>query len=389
MAGMVSAELATRFPRAGGEYVYLREAYGEFTAFFFGWAYTIFIIGGGAAVIAAAFGDFGCDLLGWPPDRSGYLAAAAVVGVTGVNLLGLKAGAGWQNVLTVLKVGALVVVVGIALGSGNEPIRFWTTPPASDRSLILLLPAAVVPVLWAYDGCTDSVKLAEEIKDVRRAMPRALIGSALAVTALYVAVNLAFMRMMSPQDMAGLKFVPGVFMEERFGRAGQQAMLALAMLVCLGSLSSTVLATIRVTFALARDGLAFRFMSHMSRSQAPIPALLVVGAFALVLVLNREFTEVLEIYFLASAILFGLAYASLLVFRNRDRGRFPASAFRCPAGPAMAVALIFIQLALAAGIVARNPIDATYTGLLLLACGLLYGVWKMTASRTPNENEGR
>jgi len=380
MAGMVTAELATRFPRAGGEYVYFREAYGRFPAFFFGWAYTIFIIGGGAATIAAAFGDFGCDLFYLKEDWSGLLAAAAVAAVTGINLLGLRAGAGLQNVLTILKVAALLAIVFIGFARGDQAIDFWTTPPQQpDKSLLVLLAAGVVPILWAYSGSTDSAKLAEEIKDVRRAMPRALIGSALALTALYVAVNLAVMRIMTPAEMAPLKSVPGEAMDRLFGLPGRQAMLIVAMLVCLGSLSSTVLATIRVTFALARDGLAFRFMSRMSAAQAPVPAFIVVGGFAVGLVLTRKFAEVLQIYFLASALLFGLAYASLIVFRWRDQGVFPAHVYRCPAGPILATVLILIQLALAAGIVMNNPLDAAYTAGLLVVLGLLYLVWKRTA----------
>ena len=389
MAGMVTAELATRFPRAGGEYVFLREAYGEFPAFFFGWAYTFFIIGGGAATIAAGFGDFGCDLFYLKEDWSGLLAAAAVATVTGINLIGLRAGAGLQNVLTILKVGALLAIVLIGFARGDEPIDFWTAPPQQpDKPLLVLLAAGVVPILWAYSGSTDSAKLAEEIKDVRRAMPRALIGSALALTALYVAVNLAVMRIMTPAEMAPLKSVPGEAMGRLFGLPGRQAMLIVAMLVCLGSLSSTVLATIRVTFALARDGMAFRFMSRMSPSQAPVPALLVVGGFALVLVLNRRFTQVLDIYFLASSVLFGLAYASLIVFRRRDHGVFPSHVYRCPAGPILAALLILIQLALAVGVVMYNPLDAAYTAGLLIVLGLLYLVWKRTASRPPPQTTG-
>lgn len=389
MAGMVSAELATRFPRAGGEYVYLREAYGDFAAFFFGWAYTIFIIGGGAATIAAAFGDFGCDLMHWEQARSGRLAAAAVIAVTGVNLLGLRAGAGWQNVLTILKIGALLGVVAAGFWRGNEPVRFLATPAqAAHQPLWMLLVAGTIPILWAYDGCTDSVKLAEEIKDVRRAMPRALIVSALAVTALYVAVNLAFMRMMPPAEMAGMASVPGEAMGRVFGQRGRQVMLVVALLVCLGSLSSTLLATIRVTYALARDGLTFRFISHMSRGQAPTPAFLIVAAFAVGLVLRRGFREVMEVYFLASFVLFGLAYSSLIVFRVRDRGTFPPRAYCCPAGPTLAVCLILIQLALAIGIVKNNPRDALFTGLLLVVCGPLYWAWKGFV-RGSAKNRGR
>lgn len=383
MAGMVTAELATRFAEAGGEYVFLREAYGEFVAFFFGWAYTVFIIGGGAASIALAFGDFGCEFLNIESRWSRILAAGAIVAVTGVNAMGLRTGATVQNILTGAKIVALIVILVIGFMFGEQPIDFTPAPPdLAGRSWFAFFAAGVIPILWAYDGTTDAVKMAEEIKDVRRALPRALIASALVLTLLYVLVNVALMRVMTAGEMAGLDFVPGEALGRIFGPSGRIAMLGVAMLVSLGSLSSTVLATIRVTFALARDGLTFRFMSHMSKTQAPVPAFVVVAAFSLVLVLARDFGEVLKIYFFASAILFGLSYASLIVLRLRER-EFPAGVYRCPAGLLLASVLIFIQVALAIGIAMDSPRDATYTTILLAAFGLLYVVWKRVAVHHP------
>ena len=376
MAGMVTAELATRYSEAGGEYVFLREAYGEFVAFFFGWAYTLFIVGGGAATIAAAFGDFGCEFLGIEQRWSGGLGAAAIVVVTALNAMGLRIGAGAQNVLTCLKLAALLGVIALGLVFGSSAIELARAPTrATGWSLFPLFAAGALPALWAYSGTTDSVKMAEEIRDVHRALPRALIGSALSLTAVYLLFNVALMRVVPLEEMAGLAFVPGEAMARLFGPAGRTAMLAVAMLVCLGALSSTVLATIRVTFALARDGLTFRFMARMSRSQAPVPALIVVGAVSVVLVWNREFEQVLGIYFFAAAVLFGLSYASLIVFRLRE-GAIPAHVFRCPAGPIQAGILILCQSALAVYIAWSSPHDAAYSTLMLVGLGVLYVLWK-------------
>lgn len=387
MQGMVSAELATRFPKAGGEYVYLREAYGQFVAFFFGWAYTVFIIGGSAAVIGAAFGDFGCELL-WPNDlahsRSGALAAAAIVAVTIVNALGLRIGAGAQNVLTVLKLVALGAIIGVgflvapnpqsatAAMNGRIPANAPTPAGAITIGGFLL---ATLQVFWTYSGATDPVKMAEEVRDVRRAMPRALIGAALSLTVVYLLVNLALLRQISPVEMAKQDLVPGEMMARIFGSMGRKLMLGVAMLVCLAALSSAILATIRVTYALARDGLAFRFMSRMSAAQAPVPALLVVALFGITLVIMRNFEQIVGIYYFASAILFGLAYASLIVFRRRE-AMFPAHVYRCPFGPLQAVILIAIYLALAAYVAVSQPYDALGSVRLFGVLAVLYFIWK-------------
>ena len=373
--GLVSAELATRYPKAGGEYVFLREAYGDFAAFFFGWGYTVFIVGGGAATISSAAGEFACELFDLPGEHSGALAAVVIVAVTAINAAGLRIGAGAQNALTIAKVVALLGVVAVGLIWG----RAMATPAAAaapSHSLTLsTLIAAVLSVFWAYDGTTDAIKMSEEMKDAQRAIPRAVIGATLSVIVLYVLVNWALMRLVPPAEMAGVKFVPGSAMDKVFGVAGRNAMLVVGIVACLGAVSSTVLATIRVTFALARDGLTFRFLGRMSKRQSPVAALLVVGVVAVVMVLNRNFMGVLRIYFFASAILFGLSYGSLIVFRLRDR-EFPAGAFRCPGGVVLAGLLILIQIGIAIGIAWDKPLDALYTAAILGILGVMYWFWR-------------
>lgn len=397
MQALVSAELATRHPKVGGEYVYLREAYGDFVAFFFGWSYTVFILGSAAATIGLAFGDFAADLFTDPATSTGLttyaqrFAVGAVVAVTAVNLVGLRTGAGAQNALTLVKVVALlaVVVIGFVWGSASPgvvqaiaanatgPNAGATTTAAGQAAspFFMHFIAAMLAVHWSYDGATDSVKMAEEIKDVRRALPRALIGTAATVTLLYVLVNVALLRMVPAEDMAGMTFVPGEAMRRIFGPAGRDAMLLVAMFVCLGALNSMLLAAIRVTYALARDGLAFGFMARMSKSQAPVPALLVVGCLSVVLITQRSFQEMIGIYYFAGSILFGLSFATLIIFRLRER-EFPAHAFRCPAGPLLASLIILMQLALAYKVLYDNPRDALYTTLLLAFFAALYFVWK-------------
>ena len=376
MQGLVSAELVTRFPHAGGEYVFLREAYGRFVAFFFGWAYTIVIIGGGAALIAIAFGEFACLLFRVPPEWARWFAAGAIVLTTGINTLGLRTGATAQNLLTAAKIVSVLALVAICFAAGSEPLSgAGITPIDEARPWYTAFLAALLPILWSYDGTTDSVKLAEEVKDVRRAMPRAIIGCTLALMLLYVAFNVALMRVVPIGEMGGDPFVPGNAMDRVLGPAGRTGVLIVAMLVCLGAIGSTVLATIRVTFALARDGLTFRFLSKMSNAQAPVAAYLVVGTFSVILVMLRGFEDVLGIYFFASAILFGLSYGSLIIFRRRESA-FPETAYRCPVGIGMAVFLIVFQLALAVNIAWANPWDVLLTVALLLTMAVLFFVWR-------------
>lgn len=381
---LVSAELCTRFPEAGGEYVYLREAYGDFVAFFFGWGYSIFIIGGGAATIAAAAGEALAALLGASEASARPLAALCVASIVGVNALGVRAGAGLQNVLTVSKVLALLgIVVAAALASEGPPDLSAPLALSSGTSLSAALFAALPPVLWAYEGTTDAVKLAEEVEDPQRALPRALIGSALLLTALFVLVNFAYLLVLDPVALAGSTLPADDVMLALLGPAGARVMTALSLVIFLGALSATVLATVRVTFALARDGLTFGFLAKMSERQAPVAALFAVGGIACAFTLARGFSQILHIYFLAAAVLFGLSYASLMVFRLRDRARGgpPPGVFRAPGGPALAVALIGVQVAMAGLIVMTSPRDSLYTLGLLLGVAALYAVWRYSSRR--------
>jgi APA family basic amino acid/polyamine antiporter len=402
--GLVSAELATRFPKAGGEYVFLREAYGEFVAFFFGWAYTIFIVGGGAALIALAFGDFAVELLGLASEPlvattqpislsiapGSLIAAGAIVVVIGVNAIGLRTGAGTQNVLSGAKVAALVALFVVCWTFSASPEVGVAAPSSAsapeEKTLFAALLGALLPALWAYDGTTDSVKMSEEVVDVRRAMPKALVTAAVLVAVLYIMVNVALLHVVPAEQMGGLSSVPGEALARLFGENGRRVALIGGMAVCLGSLSSTTLATVRVTFALARDGLAFTFLSRMSGSQAPVAALVVCGGFAIFLALLRDFSQVLGIYYFSAAILFGLVYASLIVFRRRERA-FPETVFRCPAGIMLAAFLILLQTALAVNLAYHQRGDIAKTCVFLGFLAVCYGVLKLVRAQRGTESK--
>ena len=391
---LVTAELATRLPRAGGEYQYLREAYGEFAAFFFGWSFTVFIVGGGAGTIAALFGDFAAELLGWRGQwASPLLGSAAIFSVAAVNASGLKTGAVTQNILTTLKALALLsIAAGACIVAGRitpaQPTGAATIGRGFSLEPFLL---ALMPAFWSYTGATDSAKLAEEVKDVRRALPRALCGSAVLLTAIYLLYNYALLCALSPGEMAGARSVPAVVYA---GHPMISRLILLASaLICLGAISAVLLANVRVTYALARDGLTFAALGRMSRHQAPVAAIAVGAGLAATFVWYRNFEEILRIYFLASTVLFGMTYLSLIVFRLRDRrmGReFPANVYQTPLGIPVAVLLIAIEILIGASIVhsdVRNGgFDSLWTLAFLAAMAILYGVWKKFYRHGPSRS---
>lgn len=373
-AGLVCAELATRLPRAGGDYAFLRAAYGDFVAFFFGWSYTVFIIGAGAATIAVALGEAACVLFSLPASRGPWIGVGAVTLTVGMNCLGLLTGAATQNLLTLLKSGVLLAVALAAIGWA------WRHGPASAGAddfsalsaarrggsgwgIAVALGLALQNALWAYDGVTDSVKLAEEIRDVRRTLPAALIGATALVTVIYVVVNLAFFAVLPPRQIAASQFVANDVMRLVLGDRAQRLTALLTVLLCVGSLASTTLATVRVTFALGRDGLGPRRFGRMSRGQSPVAALLLIGAITSVFAVRGGFERVLGIYTFAAAILYSLVYVSLLILRRRNVSE-SGGHFHCPAGRWLVAGLVATQAGLAVHAAWRQPGDMKNTLLI-------------------------
>lgn len=410
LQSLVTAELATRMPEAGGEYQFLKAAYGRFAAFIFGWSFTIFIIGAGGATIAAALGDFAATLCGLnPATASPRFACAAIALVTCVNCLGLRAGAVTQNLLTGLKV---LSVIGIAVGAIIVAGR-WTPAdmpsaavPAASSSIehvvrdtpmhdsiwgkLALLFQAMLLAFWPYTGATDPAKLAEETRDVRRAMPRALVTTVVILTIVYMFYNYALLCAMPPLTMATRPDVHSAIFRDVTGLPVETLILIASVLICLGALSSVFLANTRVTFAMARDGLTFRILGRMSAHQAPTASLVACGAIACAFALSRGFAQILSIYFMGSTVLFGLSYASLIVFRRRDAARnraFPSDAFRLPGGVPVAGVLILVEGAIAASLVYADVMtwsgpadqrsyDTLYSLSLYGVLAVLFIVWE-------------
>lgn len=380
---LVTAELATRVPKAGGEYQYLKDAYGPFAGFFFGWSFTLFIVGGGAGTIAALFGDVVAELLRLQaPWASALLGCSAIITVAVVNAVGLRSGAVTQNILTIAKTLSLV---GIAIAAVTVSGRL--TPAANPGPAVQLSAGpvetfflALLPIFWSYTGATDSAKLAEETRDSSRSLPRALCGSAVLLTVVYLLYNYALFCAASPDEMALHQNVPTyVFARAGFQSAGNVS-LAVAALVCLGAISSTILANVRVLFAMARDGLAPKIFAKMSEGQSPAAAIVLATILACSFVINRRFERILRIYFLASALLFGMTYLSLIIIRWKQRRSARSNVFRMPFGLPVVVVLVAIEIAIAVNIIRgdirdRSP-DSLYTLCVLAGMVVFYVIWR-------------
>lgn len=359
------AELATRHPRAGGKYVYAREAFGPRAAFVVGWVEAL-IYCAAIAAIAVAFAEFAARLLGLPEARTGWLAATIVALVTGINLLGVTSGRWVQNLVTAAKVLALggVIVVALAAGEGAGWRGTLATAP-SGFALFGALAVASQSVIWTYYGYQEAGKIAEEVVTPERTLPRVfLLGIAIA-TALYLLLNAAFLHVLPFDRVAASNLVAGDVATAIFGARGGAVITILALLVVLASLNGNIFVTPRVVFGLGRDGLGPRALTRVNAGGTPWVAMCLIGTVALLLAATGTFEHLLALAIALILLIDGVAVAALFPLRART----PAAPFRVPLYPLVPGLFIGVYAALFAGMVVAQP------GLGALAGAVLAGVY--------------
>src|SRR5882672_6842140 len=369
LGALLFAELATRLPRAGGKYVYAREAFGPRAGFVVGWVEALGIYAAAIAAIGVAAGEFLARLLGWPAGVVPWAGVGIVALFTAVNLVGVSSGRGVRNVMTAAKVLALggVVVIAFAKGTGagwhgalpNAPLGVAVWPA---------LAVAFQSVLWTYYGYPDAAKIAEEVVDPGRTLPRVFLGGIAIATGLYLLLNAAFLHVLPFNRLATSVLVAGDVASTIFGAHGNLAITVLALLVVLATLNGNIFVTPRVIFGLAREGLGPRVFAEVNAGGTPSEAMLAVGIMALALAATGTFPQLLSIAIALVLMLDSVTIAALFPLRARH----PDAPFRVPLYPGVPVLFIAVYLALLVGTALTQP------GLVAIAFGVLVTAWGLS-----------
>jgi APA family basic amino acid/polyamine antiporter len=283
LGGLCYAELATTYPRNGGDYEYLRRAYGPSVGFLFAWAQLSVVATGNVGAMAYAFADYSQQV--WPQaaERTAWVAAGAILTLSLFNLFGLVAGRTLQNLLTSTKVVGLggVVVAGLLLGGGAAPAAGSASAPALMGPGIGL---ALVFVLYAFGGWNDGVFVAAEVRQQRRNLPRALLFGILGITAIYIAVNGAYLAALG-FDAARVTATPAADVLHRtVGPWGARIISLLVMVSALGAINGMILAHSRIYATVGEDHRVFAFFSRWNRWRAPVAAIVTQAAISLTMV---------------------------------------------------------------------------------------------------------
>lgn len=359
------AELATALPRAGGDVVYLGRAYGRWAGFLFGWMQTLIVRPGDIAVMAFAFATHARAALGPGAPGAQALAAAAVVGLTAANLLGVRAGKWTQNVLTFVKVGGLLAVIAAAaLAGGDRPAAAASSTPESGA---LPLRIALILVLFTYGGWNEMAYVAAEVRDPRRNLLRAVVLGTVAVAVLYLLANLACLRALGFAGLAGASTPAADAVATVLPRHGGQLVAWLVALSALGAVGGLVFAGARIAFALGRENEGLRRLGGWSASaDAPVAALTLQAVIALILVaVLGSFVETL-LYTAAAVYLFYLATSVAVIVLRRREPDLPRP-FRVPLYPWPTVVFAAVCAFLIHAAVTYRPVTAAVAAGLILA----------------------
>jgi len=327
------AELATAYPREGGDYVYLSRAYGGWAGFQFGWSQLALIRPGDIALLAFVFASYAQTLYAPFENSKPYYAAAAIVVLTGINLLGVKQGKWTQNILTVVKALGLLAIVAAGLASPGPPPASGQPAPLTMDGLKL----ALILVLFTFGGWNEMAYVAAEVKRPRRNIARALVIGTVLVTALYVLVNGAFLRALGYQAMASSGAVAVDTMATAFPRAASRVIAVFVCVSALGAVNGLIFTGARISYALGAEHAAFRALGRWSpRLGVPAWALVVQGCLSLAIVLFiGSFVDTL-LYTAPVVWLFFLATGLSVVVLRRKEPRTPRP-FQAPAHPLMPI----------------------------------------------------
>jgi APA family basic amino acid/polyamine antiporter len=382
------AELAALFPEAGGEYVYLREAYHPVVAYLFGWASLVMIQGGGLAAVAITFAQYFLRIAGVSARDPKPLAVAALAVVALVNYVGVKPGSRLLNALVVLKVGALVVLIlgGLWIAPRLPALPFpagVSRPPAS----LLAFAAAMVPILFSYGGWQNANVISEEIRDSRRTLPRALAAGTILVVVVYLLANVVYLATLGRDGLAATATPAAETVRRLFG-AGADRWIAVAIAVStLGFLDLALLAPTRIYYAMSRDGLFFPALGRLHpRFATPHLAIVVQALWAVLLVVTGTYGGLVDSVVFADWIFFALTIGAVVILRRRiPPERRPPGAYLSPAYPLLPILFIASSALVVAGVVRSNPVRSGL-GVALLGAGLpIYLAFRRRAA--PGKNE--
>jgi len=375
IGAFVFAELAARRPLSGGLYAYLRDAYNPGVAFVFGW--TLLFIGdtGGTAASAVLFAGYFEPLTGLHVAPT-IVAVVTLALVTAINVLGVRQGGTWQNVLVVLKIGAIGGL--IAAGIFAHPSAASAAPIAfhSGGTLLGALGVAMLPVLFSYNGFQGASFITGETRDPERTIPRGLIIGVGTIVVIYLLANIGYLRALGAAGLAHTHTPASDVMQAAIGPVGARVIAVAITLSTLGFMSTRLLVAPRIYHQMAQDGLFFKAVGWINpRTHVPTVAIMLEGLVAAIIAASGTFEQIVNWVVAPEWAFVVMAAGAVFVFRRRDAGKPPPTA-RVPGHPWTTGLFILTLLAIFAAELLTYPRDTLYGALVMGAGVVFFVIWR-------------
>ena len=396
VGALTYAELSTMMPRAGGPYHFLKEAYGPLFGFLKGWVDFLVIMSGGIAAIAVGFGEYfgafvpffssanillSADVLGQPWKLTGAAIAGvlAVVFFSITSIVGVRESAAVQNAITLLKMGAtlLLAVVGVLVPA---TVTSGPTSPALSGSLLSAFGVAMIGVMWTFDGWYGVTYLGGEMKNPSRDLPRAMIFGVLLVTVLYLLLNVVYLRAIPIDEMPQYPRIAEAAATALFGEGAARAVSLAVTLSAFGCIGATILYSTRTYVPMARDGVFFRSLAEIHPVwRTPVACIVAQGVWTIVLTLSGTY-EALYTYMVVVLFLFHAATGIAVFVLRRTRPDWPRP-YRVPGYPVVPGLFVLISLAFVVNTLIERRVESAFGfGIVLLGIPA-YAYWRRQPKR--------
>jgi APA family basic amino acid/polyamine antiporter len=375
LGAFVYAELAALRPEVGGQYAYLRDAWHPSVAFLYGWALLLVVQSGGMAAVAVTFARYATELAGIPMSDA-LLATMTLALLTIINCLGVRSGTNTQTVLMLLKLAAIVLLVGAGI--------FFARPAAAHHaaraaSTLGGFAAAMTPVMFAYGGWQTASFMSGELVRPRRDLAIGLLAGVAGVITVYLAVNVICLRVLGAEGLANTTTPASAVMRLALGERGAMLIAAGIAISTLGFLSQGMLTAPRVYYAMAEDRLFFRALAKVHpATRVPVVAIALQGIVAVVIALSGTYEQILSYVVSVDFIFFGLTGLALFVFRRRMAA---SPDFRTPGHPYTTAVFTLSCWLVVLGTIIRSPVNSAI-GFGILFAGLpAYWFWHSRQTR--------
>lgn len=383
LGALTYGELSAIKPDAGGLYIYLRDCFGPFLAFLFGWTLFFVISSGSIATLAVAFSNYAGEFLSLGPGRIKLVSVLVIALIAVINVRGTRESANLQNVTTAIKVLAILVMSAALLWIGKNPVfpgAHGNSIPAAS-SPISGFGLAMISALWAYEGWQYATYSAGEAVNARRSYPIAFLVACCALILIYLFANTGYLAALGAEGVAGSNRVAAAAMAAVIHPAAAK-LVAIVILVSIFSAANSVMLTSpRVYYAMARDGLFFRRVAEVnSRFGTPAFAIIVAAIWSAVLAVSGTFEQLLTYVVFIGWTFYAIAAASIFIYRKRSLDTQPS--YRVPGYPITPLLFMLAVAALVANTIITQPMRAALGLGIVLSGAPAYLIWRRIAAKS-------